>query len=78
MANTFCLGASDCEKVNCPLKKAVELNCGACLFKPALYEHSHRWDDGKEFTHTHRKGDRPHGHHGARYIKKETVSAQAG
>jgi hypothetical protein len=36
----------------------------------AIVEHSHIWEDGTKFTHTHKRGDIPHGHHGARYLKR--------
>jgi len=63
----FCLGAVQCNNVSCPLKRAVELTCNACILKPVPIKHRHTWDNAPEFTHAHRHGDRPHGHHGARY-----------
>ncbi len=32
--------------------------------------HQHIWDDGKGFVHSHKRGEIPHGHHGARYVKQ--------
>jgi capsule polysaccharide export protein KpsE/RkpR len=35
--------------------------------------HSHYWEDSpiRLFVHTHKSGDKPHGHHGAKYYKVE-------
>jgi hypothetical protein len=30
-------------------------------------EHSHTWENDKSYTHSHPKGEIPHGHHGSRY-----------
>lgn len=34
--------------------------------------HFHHWEDGSYYSHSHQKGDTPHGHHGSRYgmVKK--------
>jgi hypothetical protein len=33
--------------------------------------HQHQWDDGTAFVHAHKRGEIPHGHHGARYISMD-------
>lgn len=29
--------------------------------------HFHHWDDGTYYSHSHKSGSTPHGHHGSRY-----------
>lgn len=29
--------------------------------------HYHHWDDGTYYSHSHKSGSTPHGHHGSRY-----------
>ena len=35
--------------------------------EPEQILHYHYWDDGFYFPHSHKGGDKPHGHHGAKY-----------
>ena len=35
-----------------------------------LTEHSHKWDDGATYKHTHKRGNVPHEHHGSRMDKE--------
>ena len=38
--------------------------------KPQMMsEHQHSWADGTLYTHEHKRGDTPHGHHGSTYVE---------
>lgn len=51
--------------------------CPKCFEPYCTTSHFHHWDNdswgnsGTEFEHTHENGNKPHGHHGARYGKKQ-------
>ena len=38
------------------------------IVDPAVVEHTHSWGPNLAFSHTHRRGEIKHGHHGARYL----------
>jgi Zn-finger nucleic acid-binding protein len=37
--------------------------------------HWHHWDDGSYYSHSHKSGDIPHGHHGSRYGLPNKIEA---
>ena len=63
-------------KCTCPRRCRTQANCISCCFYKTIdgILHSHIWDNetpNRIYTHSHVRGDAPHGHHGSRYWKVE-------
>ena len=50
------------------LKEGKETQLAKVRDRPEL-SHTHKWENGETYNHSHKRGNISHGHHGSRYVK---------
>lgn len=45
----------------------LQANYAQGIERTNSYPHNHYWEDGSSYSHSHVRGNIPHGHHGSKY-----------